>query len=259
MRSALCCGQNYPPLMNNLLSDYRCLGAKVLRCFGESVKDAVFPAFCFGCEKEGVYLCEACLLKIEAGGAWFCPACHSPEVAGRPCPSCQKRSWLSRHVAVTAYAEEGIIGRIIHAWKYRYVEEIEDSISALINKFVTARPEVFFHMEAIIPVPLHPRRCAERGFNQAERISAILAHELNIPVAPMLLRERYTKQQARLSKEERQDNVRGAFALSARAERFSRVLVVDDVYTTGSTMQECARILAEHGARSISGFTLARG
>jgi ComF family protein len=118
----------------------------------------------------------------------------------------------------------------------------------------------FEDIDAIVPVPLHPRRHAERGFNQAELIAHIAADFIGKPVATTLRRTRYTENQAKLPKEEREKNIAGAFARHRGADAAGkRVLLVDDVYTTGATMQECARVLKAAGAISVSGFAVAHG
>jgi ComF family protein len=160
-------------------------------------------------------------------------------------------------VAVLPYHENQLIGKIIENFKYHYIEELSGVMEVLIKQFIKNNREFFVGIEQILPVPLHPRRLAERGFNQAEIIARILASELSLSVVTILQRSLFTEQQARLSKVERHKNVEGAFVASTSSS--GRILLVDDVFTTGATMQECAKVLLESGAKEVIGFTLARG
>ena len=112
----------------------------------------------------------------------------------------------------------------------------------------------------LIPVPLHPTRKRERGFNQSGEMARHLSHIVGVPVAQhWLLRTRPTKVQAGLTRRERRQNVSGAFALSEQADVHGKaVLVIDDVFTTGATLNECARILRQSGAARVAVLTVAR-
>lgn len=223
-------------------------------------KDVLFPIFCFACGKEGEWLCRLCIQNVHTDGVWACPLCHADTIGGVPCASCSQKSAIARHCAIAPYREDDPVGRLIRAYKYDYAEEAFLVFGQMIDRFVAARRDMFSSYSAITPVPLHPRRFAERGFNQAEAIAQRLSSLLSMPVIPCLRRIRYTKQQATLSKKDRRDNVKGAFAVRALSSGLpERVLLVDDVFTTGSTMQECARILIHAGARDVAGFTIARG
>ncbi len=140
---------------------------------------------------------------------------------------------------------------------------VEDTVrfwNDMCKNFFSQHSAVLGKYDMIIPVPLHRRRYAERGFNQSEQLAAIVSSVLNIPCATVLKRVRYTKQQARLSQSDRRQNVMSAFALKESCQTVSgkHVMLVDDVFTSGATMQECGRVLVERGAASVSGFTLAR-
>lgn len=224
------------------------------------IKDAVFPAFCLGCEKEGSVVCAECLSRVEVNGVYACPVCHAFTGTGHCCMGCRNQSYLDQHIALYAYDEARLGGRMIHALKYNYIEEITESFAILFEKYWERRENVLFSCDYIVPVPLHPRRFAERGFNQAELISHAVSRVCGVPVADMLKRSRYTHQQARLSKHERAENVKDAFCEGIQNTLGGKaIILVDDVFTTGSTLQECARVLKDAGAREVVGFTIARG
>lgn len=223
------------------------------------LRDAIFPAFCLGCEKEGSVVCAECLSRVEVNGVYACPVCHTFTGNGKCCGACQSRSFLDQHIALYPYDETQLGGRMIHALKYNYIEEIVDSFVILVEKYCGRTGGVLFSCNYIVPVPLHPRRYAERGFNQAELIGNVISKISGIPVLNVLKRSRYTSQQARLSKSERIANVKDAFRGTPDTLQDKTIILVDDVFTTGSTLQECARVLKDAGAKEVVGFTIARG
>jgi len=198
-----------------------------------------------GCEKEGEWICKNCYNKINALSV-FCFAEYL-------------ENNLDILVSPYQYKEAETIGKIIQHLKYYYVLELKKVITNLLVDFVNNNHNFFKNIEVIVPVPLHARRFAERGFNQAEEIAKILGGILNKPVSNNLTRMRYTKQQARLNKQERQNNVVGAFKIKTPSLLEGKVLLVDDVFTTGATINECAKVLRQAGVEKILAFTLARG
>ena len=226
-----------------------------------SIKDYVFPTYCLGCLKEGVWLCNRCLAKIDVSGMRACPVCHHDNTDGRCCYGCSNQSYLKTHQAVTVYSEKELIGKIIHTLKYQYAEDVLVVFKKLIIDYFESNKDVFLNIDVVVPVPLHSKRFAERGFNQAEKIANIASENLGLPAGSVLKRSRYTESQARLDKIRRKENVRAAFCMD-RDERSvcdKNILIIDDVFTTGSTIEECSRVLIEAGARSVSGFSVARG
>lgn len=139
---------------------------------------------------------------------------------------------------------------IIHALKYERRQSITPRLGALMRECGSG---VLVGADVVVPVPLHPRREYERGFNQAED----LAHHLGLPVARLLKRVRHTHSQIDLPKHQRQQNVNGAFGLAMRAPH-EVVVLVDDVSTTGSTLEACGKVLKEAGVREVRALTAAR-
>ena len=234
--------------------------ASIFSSFAQLIKDCLFPIFCFGCGREGVWVCDGCFNTIPRDGVFCCPLCHVSTGWGESCHTCQATSVLARVFALGSYDEQAILGRMICALKYEYVEELLPIFSRLIQSFFAQHPSLVQPYDMVVPVPLHPRRQAERGFNQAAVLGKVVGNICEIPLASPLERVRYTERQAQLPKRERVTNVREAFDLSSGALIMGkRILLVDDVYTTGSTMQECARVLREAGAGEVAGFVVARG
>ena len=145
--------------------------------------------------------------------------------------------------------------------KYKYSSNPYLSYPA-INRLINTGEEEYCwsDYDLIIPVPLHPRKARERGFNQSGVLSAGLSRRTGISLSKRaLVRTRYTKTQTRLSRKDRQENVEGAFRLSAGADLNGKsVILVDDVYTTGATVNECAKVLIAAGVVKVDVLTLAR-
>lgn len=222
-------------------------------------KDILFPSFCLSCRREGVWLCPSCLDAVEIPGVFDCPVCHSPTDRGVRCEHCCDVGSIVQHIALTPYDEHAIIGQMIHALKYQFADEVSNSIDQLVERFFNTHRSLFRSVDCVCPVPLHRRRQAERGFNQAQVIAEMIGTQLDLPVEQWIVRHRPTKQQAQLDRAGRLENVHGAFSLKQNTDLSGKsVLLVDDVYTTGSTMQACAEVLSQAGAR-VLGFTIARG
>jgi len=229
-----------------------------------TVKEYLFPVFCLSCDKEGTWVCEDCFSRIDITSQLFCPLCHEKTSAGEVCDACtsqQKTSYLSRHVATTVYKESALIGTIIHTLKYDFADDVLHSIEHMLETWFETCAPVFSDIDMIIPVPLHKKRFAERGFNQAFLIGNILAKHSSIPIQEkLLIRKRDTPHQANLDRKGRLSNVVDAFRVKAlEAIDGKSILLVDDVYTTGATMQTCAEVLLKGGAKEVHGWTLARG
>jgi ComF family protein len=143
---------------------------------------------------------------------------------------------------------------VIHALKYERRRSIAPPLGELM-RITGAR--LLSDADVVVPVPLHPRREFQRGFNQAED----LARHLGVPVVPLLKRVVFTTSQIELPKEQRRENVKNAFALSVPGSRFpvpGVVVLVDDVATTGATLEACARVLKQGGVKEVRALTAAR-
>jgi ComF family protein len=167
------------------------------------------------------------------------------------CPRCRRRpSALVRCRAIGPY--EGSLRAIVQAMKYQGCRSLSRGLGVRLQ---ASAADVLETADVVVPVPLHRARQRSRGFNQASD----LARQLNAPVVAALTRVRATPSQTDLPAARRHANVRGAFALRRRHDvRGLRVVVVDDVSTTGATLEACARVLIDAGAASVSAVTAAR-
>jgi len=232
----------------------------------EIIKDILFPIFCVECGREGEWWCAKCLKKEKIEGVFACPVCGERTEKGEPCFECLAGSSLDGVTAFFYYAEDKPSGRLIRLHKYHGAEgigavwkDVFRSASPKVLKACLGRPV------AVVPVPLYPRRERERGYNQSASIASAVVDVLNMAgteaVADTghLLRLRATNQQAKVQKEKRRENVSGAFDFKSETKIPESIVLVDDVFTSGATMQECAKVLKQNGAKWVWGITVARG
>jgi competence protein ComFC len=225
----------------------------------------LYPSVCAGCAEtveRGEYLCDACDDKVIRIVAPFCAKCSEPfsgAISGTfECANCGHRT-LYFETAVSAYRGRGIVRRIILDFKYGKQMHLRNLIAGWLRDALNDERLRCRHFDVIVPVPLHRARERERGFNQAALLADSIGAELSIQSRPVLERIRYTTTQTAFDRAERMENLRDAFRLRKRADvRGLRVLLIDDVLTTGSTLSECARVLKAAGASSVCAATAAR-
>ena len=223
--------------------------------------DTIFPIECLVCKKEGKTICDDCLNKIPTTTRSDCPLCHKMTTTNhRLCSNCQNQNGLTDIIVATDY-EQKIIEDLIHGLKYNYLTTNAQALGFILFQKIKILPIFQTSPEQIIiiPVPLHKKRQRERGFNQAELLALELQKFWPIKVENMLTtRQRYTTTQTKLSRSERQTNLKNAFILSSDKDlRNKTVIIVDDVITTGSTILEVANLIKKSGAK-IYALTVAQ-
>ncbi len=246
----------------------------LLRRFGRSFSeitsaglDVFYPRRCAGCggvpAGSGMHLCWDCLADSIFIKDPFCSCCGDP-VAGAvyhkfECSWC-RRTHPDFVLARSAVRFRGTIKKVLHDFKYRKQTHLAVDLGSLLAGCVQAHfSGIAF--DGVAYVPLHPRKGRERSFNQARLLTADVARRLDLPVLHNCLkRVRFTRTQTRLNAEERKQNVKGAFEV-AMPDWISgrRILLVDDVMTTGATVNEIASVLMQAGALSVHVATVARG
>jgi competence protein ComFC len=216
--------------------------------------DWFFPLRCVGCQTIGEALCQDCVKKIAYIHSPFCDVCGTPFFENRNIAShsCIDSKYLLR---IRSSAEfSGVIRKSLIALKYRHQRHMAET---LIQCCASQWPVADWHIEAIVPIPTNPKKERERGYNQAKLLADAYAHFSGLPQAPHLLRkEGNINTQVGLSAKERKQNVNNAFQTNPC--RNSTLLLIDDVCTTGATMQSAAQALIEAGARQVYGVTIAR-
>jgi ComF family protein len=220
--------------------------------------DLLFPPYCVKCERPGIWFCPTCLKDVVYFPAPHCMRCDlslEPHQMMR-CTSCYENqfSYLEGLRVVGPYAEPLL--RAIHALKYEKRKGVAKPLGKLMAQCWQERAGT--RVDGLLPVPLHPERERERGFNQSALLAESMMSILDIPVRyDLLWRTRATESQVRLDAQARQDNMLNAFAASAEVAG-KRWLLVDDVTTTGATLEACAQALSQQAARSVWAITLAR-
>ncbi|MBS4015837.1 MAG: ComF family protein [Candidatus Latescibacteria bacterium] len=231
-----------------------------LKFFSSAILDFVFPPRCFGCDKEidkGL-ICDKCLTQVTTGALGTCPVCGLPKSDNEECIhqlflSGVRPHTLARIRALGKYAPPYF--GLIHNFKYQQKKKIGKILGLALANLVNSDP-VLSRARYIIPIPLHPARLRERGYNQ----SLILAQEASfcsgITLLDCLKRIKYTKSQTQLDYQHRMKNIRDAYKLKSEYTgliKDSRVILIDDVITTGATLSEAAKTLKENGAGDIYG------
>jgi len=220
----------------------------ILKKTGNYLLDILFPKFCIGCKQLNTYLCNDCLSLIDTNTR---PSNKEPE--------------LDKLFFITDY-HNIIVKKLIQKFKYPpFAKNLTDVFgSFIINYFqgIEKSPEFLTEKQnyIIIPIPLSRKRLKWRGFNQAEEIANKLSSFSGIPVVKnVLLRIKNTKPQANLTQSQRKNNLANVFyCQNSEKIKTKKVLLVDDVYTTGTTMKEAAQVLKSAGIQHISGFVIAR-
>ena len=231
--------------------------------------DTLFPPqerclLCGRGTRDGQAICQSCLQEIVHGPGPSCPRCgrslaSQPYLDGQPlhCPFCVGKPWaFSKARSIGPY--DGALRLAVHRLKFRGQQNFGRILGDVLYR--SADAEWWAGVDCIVPVPLHPDRLKQRGFNQAEIVAGQLATSADKPMRQILIRHVSTHPQTGLSQRQRQQNVQGAFCIALGQGRWvkgKRLLVVDDVMTTGSTLDACARVLLHAGAADVRVATLA--
>jgi ComF family protein len=219
--------------------------------------DLVFPKICLGCGREGKYLCRVCIDEVPRAQA-ICPYCKHPSIDGATHVNCVKKYGLDGLTSVWQY--EGAVRKAILALKYKYATEIGREISEYAINSLSGL--VLPPVHNLTPVPIYWLRQNTRGFNQSIEVGGNIAEKMRLNFIPdLLIKKVPTIPQAGLSGKARRKNLRGSFALGPQNSLFTvpdSVFLFDDVFTTGSTMFEAAKVLKRRGVKKVWGLTIAR-
>lgn len=235
---------------------------------GSASMDLLLPRRCPGCGERvrggsSTSWCGACLAALPLIASPICPVCgrpypKSPDSGDHLCGECAE-SAFAFHSARSAVVHTGLVRDLIHRFKFSGRLEYAAPLASLLSDVVRNHTGATT-AELILPVPLHLKRLRDRGFNQSGILAGFLGKRLELPVGTdVLLRTDWKRPQTRLTRAERLDNVRHAFSVAMPwAVKTLRVLIVDDVFTTGTTLSECARVLLRAGAAEVHAVTVSR-
>jgi competence protein ComFC len=249
--------RNFSPIRNRAI--------EWTRRAGEALLSLCYPPHCAACERDtpaGCHLCAECALQARPIRAPFCRRCSQPFHGAITdeftCSNCHGQK-LHFESAVSPYHATGVVRDFVHRFKYNREFHLRSQLgdwmaAGLDDDRLNAAP-----FDGLTPVPLHPAKFREREFNQAAVLAGIIASRTRQPVLDCLQRTRYTGSQTLLHRKERMENLRGAFSLRhAYTVTGRHLLLIDDIFTTGSTADECSRVLRAAGAASVRVLTVAR-
>lgn len=220
--------------------------------------DLLLPPECVNCKFPGAWLCKKCKESISPIASVMCTKCGTPSLSGGPsaCLQCQRNPL--RYIdglRSASYFYDSPVKTAIHALKYRNRKVLAPILSEMLAE---SYHHYSLNVDVIIPVPLHTSRIKERGYNQSELLAKQLSRQLNLPIDTRILyRSRKTESQMTLDAKRRHKNVEDAFSCHTSLIN-KRILLIDDVCTTGSTLDYSAKPLKANGATSVWGLTLAK-
>jgi ComF family protein len=217
--------------------------------------DLLFPPRCGGCQTAGSLWCETCRASVKPIVPPWCEICGEPFVTDRLCVNCRAHPLVIEKIRSVALFD-GVLRQAIHRFKYERLSGLAEPFGDMLAAYWRAAD---LTADWLIPVPLHPSRERDRGYNQSELLARQLARRSGVPVSRQgLRRTRATAVQMTLNAAERRKNVAGAFECVEARVRGTHVVIIDDVGTTGATLDACAQAVLQAGAVSVMGLTLAR-
>lgn len=225
--------------------------------------DLIFPISCLGCQKDGSFLCDSCKSSLN----FINPVCFvcgrlsllgNGIIPGRTCQPCRIGSRIYAYLSPFSY-DNRLVRDLIHALKYNRIKPISAILADLIYQYIDRIKPVFQENSLVVFIPLHKSKRRVRGFNQAEIIANELGVKLGIAVEKeILIKVQKTRPQIELNSQERRGNIKDTFSvINQGLVKNKTILLVDDVKTTGSTLEEAASVLKKAGARRVWAITLA--
>jgi len=239
---------------------------KALQSSTGALLTLLYPPHCVICSvslEAREYLCEACKSDAKRIRPPYCKICSQPFdgaiESDFSCANCADRRFHFES-AVTCYRSSGVVRDLVHRFKYNHEYYLRHLLSAWLKEGLEDPRIGSKPFDLIVPVPLHPSRERKRQFNQAYVLATMLSKQTGAPLSNCLKRIRKTPTQTRFDRAERMENLLNAFKMRKNMDvQGKQLILVDDVFTTGSTVDECARVLKNAGAQSIRVITVARG
>lgn len=232
----------------------------------DGILEILFPRKCIVCGRpDEKYLCVDCFSLIDIAYQSFCPFCEKISLNGETCPSCKKEHFLDGLIFASDY-NQVVLQRTIHCFKYPpYLVDLKNVLSFLIISYIKLSHNnffKFFNNFILVPVPSHKSAVKKRGFDHTKELTKTLSEILGLNKSlDLIIKKKKTLPQVKLTREERLKNPLGAFELNKNLN-FSvlgkNFLIVDDVFTTGATMDEIAKLLKKNGAKKVWGLCIGR-
>ena len=228
--------------------------------------DLIFPIKCVDCGKFGDYVCRGCLRTISIKKNFECIGCKRNTPFGQTCYLCTKTNFVDQLLIVSDY-KNPLVEKTVKFLKYKFIIDLEQPLFILIKRYLKwltldKKFNVFGANPLLIPVPLHPRRLNWRGFNQSELLAKNIADTFQMEISLNVIERTInaTSQADIKEKEERLKNLNGIFRIKNGIRVAGReILLIDDICTTGATLNECAKVLKDNGASKVIALVIARG
>jgi len=226
----------------------------------------LFPKYCINCKKLGDYICANCFTFISFDIDGVCAVCGKPSINKLTHPGCKNKYSIDGVFSSILY--KGVSKKLIYNFKYKpYLADLRKLLSELFYEGLIQKEDFyniykkFSNNLILVPVPLYKSRQRARGYNQAEILAGELSKKFNIKTLSVLKRVKKTVSQVGLSKIDRRKNIKDSFEINEDLKSVTKdhyIFLVDDVFTTGSTLIEASKALKRHGAKKVWGLTLAR-
>lgn len=224
--------------------------------------DILFPPLCLNCQKSvddrNKLICEKCLSLIKFNNTLFCPVCRARLPENKKICHYDSQYLL----AAAGNYDDTVLQNLIHCFKYKYLKGLAPVLGEITLKYLGILNLTSLNLKSfiVVPIPLHPKKERQRGFNQAKLIAEFLAQELNLELIEPLKRVKNTEQQAKLKdQDERIKNINGCFEIKNPEQiGHKNILLIDDVFTSGATINEAVKILKANGASKIITLVLAK-
>lgn len=243
----------------------------MIKLYQKIFLDLLFPKNCLICETPGRHICSRCLGSIPLQEKDLCPICEEIETfAGRVCNTCenaQSKIYLDG-VLIASHYQHPILKELIHRYKYSFIQDLSDDLAQILKNKLISSLDFPWSNFVFLAVPLHPNRLRWRGFNQSDLMIKKLKKQLTIDgikikyLPELLIRQIDTPPQMKVkSVHLRKENISGCFSLNKDfLKKLPRkIILVDDVITTGATLEECAKILKKSGqVKKVWGLVLGR-
>lgn len=218
------------------------------------IKDAIFPNICV-CGRWGTPLCEKCKAEVARYKTGLCPICRKLSENGKTCERCRHKSYLT---GVMVYGKhKDLLKSVVWRYKYEFHKDLSESCAELVAEaFCDFLEQKSF---LITCVPITKQRLAWRGYNQSQLLAKKLAEKLGLEYVELLTKKDNILPQVGKNRKERIENIKGMILPKNEVDLEKRnVVIIDDVYTSGATLEECAKVLRQMGAREVWGLVLSR-
>jgi ComF family protein len=230
-------------------------------------EDIIFPRRCVCCGRynEYSYLCHKCFGTLPICQKLECMSCGAPSKAGESCVKCSKQTSIDNFFVASRYSDRNVV-KIIKTFKYRFIADLSTPLSKLMTKYINRliklkNINIFQDNPILIPVPLHTRRLNWRGFNQSELLAQKLGDTFQLNTrTDVLIRKKEITPQAEVEIRQRVQNVKNIFSCKNKRDISGKhIMLIDDICTTGSTLNECAKALKKAGVKNVSAIVVAKG